>query len=306
MASEPEEGGRWGEEGGGGGRLCGGWLPRGRATVSRNPSTIQPSWMDTEARIRADWADLVVIRDVIRPVTLSPAFTLCSLGYVFAFFLRLAPSLRPKCVRTLCIVELSSPPLPATSLSFPPAAPCSTRIGSGVQFIRDATIDRKLLLPRTAIGNVRTLRSLDSRRWFSKGTGSWGWFCGIRILAASFKGNADFRPRDLPVRGGESLTALLRLTTARHSDMVLSTYVRERHVDDRASFAFSPDSPLYLRPETSLPNIGPCIFYGQPPDTPVPWRSKNAGQESFPDKITLLVADSLARFILEDTRFPRP
>lgn len=55
-----------------------GWL-RGQATVSRNPSTIQPSWMDTEARIRADWADLVVIRDVIRPVTLSPAFTPCTL-----------------------------------------------------------------------------------------------------------------------------------------------------------------------------------------------------------------------------------
>lgn len=52
-------------------------MGEGLSEVSRNPSTIQPSWMDTEARIRADWAGLVVIRDVIRPVTLSPAFALC-------------------------------------------------------------------------------------------------------------------------------------------------------------------------------------------------------------------------------------
>lgn len=61
--------------------------------------------MDTEARIRADWAGLVVIRDVIRPVTLSPAFTLCIVATCLCSSSAPPPCRRPECV--LSIVELS-------------------------------------------------------------------------------------------------------------------------------------------------------------------------------------------------------
>lgn len=64
--------------------------------------------------------------------------------------------------------------------------------------------------------------------------------------------------------------------------------------------------PAVSLPETSLPNIGSCIFYDQPRYTGPLALEKRARTdwESFADKIKLFLADSFLRFIREAIRFP--
>lgn len=77
--------------------------------------------------------------------------------------------------------------------------------------------------------------------------------------------------------------------------MVLNTYIRDRLVDDRAFFAFSVDSLLYLRRKscyrTSVPASFMIAF-----DTPVPWRWKNARE----DRSRKLLSQNRSLFLVYD------
>ena len=94
--------------------------------------------MDTEARIRADWAGLVVIRDVIRPVTLSPAFALC--------------------IVATCLCSSSALPLPI---------PCSECVLSTVElsFLLSISLSLSLLFPDTYVSISFLCLSFDYARY---------------------------------------------------------------------------------------------------------------------------------------------
>lgn len=77
--------------------------------------------------------------------------------------------------------------------------------------------------------------------------------------------------------------------------MVLNTYIRDRLVDDRAFFAFSVNSLLYLRRKscyrTSVPASFMIAF-----DTPVPWRWKNVRE----DRSRKLFSQNRSLFLVYD------
>lgn len=78
-------------------------------------------------------------------------------------------------------------------------------------------------------------------------------------------------------------------------DMVLNTYIRDRLVDDRAFFAFSVNSLLYLR-RKSCYRTSVLASFMIAFDTPVPWRWKNVQE----DRSRKLFSQNRSLFLVYD------